>query len=723
MKSWLFFFICLTILPDIVFAQSDIKLVIKDATSGQVLQHVSVTPKGTSAGKLSDSTGFVSFSGLQPGNNTFTFSSSGYKTQTVIFIVPDSSLHEINMEPDVKSMEEVTIVSSTRNNQRIENSPLKVEVLGREEMEEENTIKPANIASILGDVSGIQIQQSSAVSGNSNVRIQGLGGQYTQILRDGLPLFEGFSGGFGVLSIPPLDLRQVELIKGSASTLYGGGAIGGLINIISRRPGSRQEAVFTANQTTLKETNLNTYLSKKYKHIGYTFFSGYTKQKAVDVDKDGFSDVPELEMFVIHPRLFVYPGDHTTITVGYTGSFENRKGGDLLVINNKADAVHQYFEKNILQRHSAELMLESNIGKESKLHVKGSISSFNRSINTNTHYFNGNQLNYFSEASILIPDKHYSFVSGINLLGDRFKILPSDPVLLTNTSNYTLGFFAQNTWRIKEKTVLEAGLRNDYQNNYGNFFLPRLSVFHRFNEVWASRAGIGWGYKIPNALSPQLFDYNIEQINPLPANIKAEKSTGYNIELNYKKTWGNENEFFINHAFFLTEVRSPLIATEDVNQLISFSSGSEPILTKGFDTYIQAVLSGWELYAGYTFTIAERKYLSQNQFMPLTPKNRMAFTLVKIFEEIWRLGLEGSYNGFQYREDGSKTPGYLFMAAMVERKFGSHFSIVLNGENLLDYRQSKQESLYTGSITNPAFKPLWAPIDGRVINLSVRIKA
>jgi iron complex outermembrane receptor protein/outer membrane receptor for ferrienterochelin and colicins len=92
-------------------------------------------------------------------------------------------------------------------------------VLGIEEMNDESTLKPGNIASIIGDMSGIQIQQSSAVSGNSNVRIQGLEGKYTQVLRDGMPLFEGYSGGFGILTIPPLDLRQVELIKGAASTL------------------------------------------------------------------------------------------------------------------------------------------------------------------------------------------------------------------------------------------------------------------------------------------------------------------------------------------------------------------------------------------------------------------------------------------------------------------------------------------------------------------------
>ena len=106
--------------------------------------------------------------------------------------------------------------------------------------------------------------------------------------------------------------------------------------------------------------------------------------------------------------------------------------------------------------------------------------------------------------------------------------------------------------------------------------------------------------------------------------------------------------------------------------------------------------------------------------MPLTPRNRMAFVLVYEIENAWRFGLEGSYTGAQYRDGDSKTPDYLFTALMVERKFGHKISVVANCENLLDYRQSKREALYTGTITDPTFKPLWAPIDGRVINVSMR---
>ncbi len=160
------------------------------------------------------------------------------------------------------TIEEVTIVASTRTTEKAENSPQKVEILGKEEMAEESGIKPAGIGSLIGDISGVQIQQSSPVSGNTNVRIQGLDGRYTQVLRDGMPLFDGFSGGLGLLSIPPLDLQQVELIKGSASTLYGGGAIGGLVNMISRKPTGKQELTALANYSTLDEKNLNFLLQK-----------------------------------------------------------------------------------------------------------------------------------------------------------------------------------------------------------------------------------------------------------------------------------------------------------------------------------------------------------------------------------------------------------------------------------------------------------------------------
>jgi iron complex outermembrane receptor protein/outer membrane receptor for ferrienterochelin and colicins len=144
------------------------------------------------------------------------------------------------------------------------------------------------------------------------------------------------------------------------------------------------------------------------------------------------------------------------------------------------------------------------------------------------------------------------------------------------------------------------------------------------------------------------------------------------------------------------------------------------VVTKGFDTYVQMMMHEWEIYVGYTFTIAERKYLPTNNFMPLTPKNRMAFTLVRSWDKPGIMtGVEASYTGSQFRFDGSKTPEYVFAAAMIRKNLSEKIRLVLNCENLLDYRQSRVEALYSGSISAPEFNALWAPTDGRVVNLSI----
>ncbi len=714
--------IFLFLVPTLLLAQHT-QLTIQDKVSKRPLQGVSISENKSVLG-ITDSLGHVHLN-LPQGMHFLKSSLIGYeeKVDSIYFPITNPIIIELTMSP--KLMDEITILSSTRNNQRIENSPLKVEVIGREEMDEENSIKPASIASILGDISGVQIQQSSAVSGNANIRIQGLEGRYTQILRDGLPLYEGFSGGFGILSIPPIDLKQVELIKGSASTLYGGGAIAGLVNIISRKPTEKQQSTFTINRSSLKESNINSFISKKYKHVGYTFYAGYTAQKEVDVNKDGLSDVPQLESFVVHPRLFFYPTKKTNITLGYSGTMEKRKGGDMLVLAGKPDQVHQYIESNNNTRHTGELFIDHTLHGKTKLEFKSSFSLFDRTILSNALELKGNQVNQFSELSLFAPYKKGSLVAGINSVGDEFKkISSSSSIPLSSFSNQTLGFFVQNTLNISEQSILEAGIREDIHNHYGNFFLPRISMFHRFNEHWASRGGIGYGYKAPNILSSQIRDIPFEKITPLPSSIKAERSVGFNVEVNYKKEWDNGNSFFINHALFITQVSDPIIYnTDPISQFVFFSNAAKPILTRGFDTYIQSTLDQWEIYLGYTFTIAERKYLSTNQFMPLTPKNRMAFTLLRAFEEKgWRVGIEASYNGRQIRFDESKTPGYLFTAAMIEKKINDKVKFVLNGENLFDYRQSRIEPIFTGSITNPSFNELWAPIDGRVINLAMFIK-
>ena len=141
--------------------------------------------------------------------------------------------------PDPIEIEEEIIVTATRTGGRIDDQPTRVEVLTREEIEEKMLMTPGDIVMMLNEMGGMRVQATSPSMGAATVRIQGMKGRYTRVLFDGLPLAGQQVGGLGLLQIPPMDLGQVEVIKGVASALYGAGAMGGVINLVARRPPGR----------------------------------------------------------------------------------------------------------------------------------------------------------------------------------------------------------------------------------------------------------------------------------------------------------------------------------------------------------------------------------------------------------------------------------------------------------------------------------------------------
>src|SRR3990172_3310894 len=134
------------------------------------------------------------------------------------------------------AVEETVVVTATRSDRRLQDEPLRVEVIDREEIEEKALMTPGSVAMLLGETTGLRVQTIAPSLGAANVRIQGLRGRYSQLLADGLPLYGAGGDSLSLLQVPPLDLGQVEVIKGVASALYGASALGGVINLVSRRP-------------------------------------------------------------------------------------------------------------------------------------------------------------------------------------------------------------------------------------------------------------------------------------------------------------------------------------------------------------------------------------------------------------------------------------------------------------------------------------------------------
>src|SRR5688500_20166822 len=165
------------------------------------------------------------------------------------------------------------VITSTRSSRTIADIPTSVEFIAGEELDEKANMKPGDIRMLLSESTGIQTQQTSATSANASIRIQGMDGRYTQILKDGFPLYAGFSGGLGLLQTPPLDLKQVEVIKGATSTLYGGGAIAGLVNLLSRMPGEERDLRFLVNGTNAGGLDISGFFGQKFGKAGLTLFT------------------------------------------------------------------------------------------------------------------------------------------------------------------------------------------------------------------------------------------------------------------------------------------------------------------------------------------------------------------------------------------------------------------------------------------------------------------
>ena len=703
------------------FAQYKIIIQVSDAETKEKLQGVSVSIVKTKQGGTTDSTGKIVLRDIPGGRQQINISSVGYTEVTLTYTFPLSN-EDVTIElakAQQQQMDEV-IVSSSRTESRIENLPTRVEVLGAEEVNEEVGIKPGSIASLLGDVAGIQTQVTSAATANTELRVQGLPGKYTQLLRDGMPLFGGYSGSFSILQIPPLDLKQIEIVKGASSTLYGGGAIAGMINLISKKPKEGEfEKTILLNQTTLKETNANLYLSNRKNKVGYTFFAGLNYQKAVDVNKDGFSDVPDIQGYFVHPTIFIYPNNKNSISIGYNGVFENRKGGDMLVLKDQKDNQHEYFDQNKSYRNTVDASWENKINSKDRFNFKATGSWLDRSIATNTFGMRAVQLSYYSEATWLKKFEKNDFVAGINFTGERFTKKNPDSTQISDYNYSTIGAFVQDDWRVTNLFTVEAGLRLDHHNQYGNFLLPRISLLYKINSYWSTRLGGGLGYRIPTVFSSEVDERDYKLLLPLTT-ARDEKSAGANWDINYHRHV-NAWDITINQAFYSTSISHPLVMDTASNGFISFSNAGKSIRTIGSETYVQLQYDKLEIYLGYMYTIAKKLYDKSQPYLSLSARNKFASVLAYEFSSQFRAGIEAAFTGRQYLDDGSRTPAYPFVAAMIRYDI-SRFAFVLNCENLLDYRQTKQENIIIPPVNNPTFKQLWAPIDGRVVNLSVRIK-
>jgi iron complex outermembrane receptor protein len=275
---------------------------------------------------------------------------------------------------------------------------------------------------------------------------------------------------------------------------------------------------------------------------------------------------------------------------------------------------------------------------------------------------------------------------------------------------------------MSDDLTLEAGLRLDYDSDYGGFVLPRLSLLYTGIKDVSIRLGGGLGYKLPTPFSEEAERIQYRGLRPLQlSGLEAEESAGVNADINRSWQLSDSLSLDLNLLGFYTRVDNPLLLEMQDERFHAYKQPIPYIDTRG--TEINAVWRwfDYKFFLGYTRADVEQHLRTEAREATLIPNDRVNMVFVYEKEDDIRIGLEAYYYSQQTLESGAKSPDYWIFGLMAEKIFSEDFSVFLNFENFGDTRQTRDGPIYTGSIANPEFVDIYAPLDGYVVNGGVKL--
>ena len=608
--------------------------------------------------------------------------------------------------------EEVIVVASTRTARRIEDQPMRVEVLNREEVEEKMLMTPGDIGMMLNEMGGLRVQSTSPSLGAASVRIQGMRGRYTRFLSDGLPLFGSQPGGLGLLQIPPMDLNQVEVIKGVASALYGAGAMGGVVNLLSRRPGDEPEHEVLVNRSTRGATDGVLWLSSPLTESwGVTFLGGGHAQQQTDVDGDGWADLAHYERGIARPRFFWDDGRGQSFFATVGATLENRTGGT------QPDAVlpatgMPYRESLETRRVDLGMLWQMLPAGRYVLTARATVArqwhehQFGEILERDRHG------TAFGELTLRGSRGGHTWVGGVAVEQDSYDSTDVPRFAYTFT---TPGIFVQDDIDIRSWLALSLSGRLDHHSEYGWFLSPRVSALFRSGE-WSTRMSAGGGFFGPSSLTEETEAAGLTRLT-VPGPLRAERGRSVSIDLTR-----SSGPFSSTVTLFGSHITDPVQLDRSTYILRNLAT---PTTNVGVELLAILRQSPLAITASYTYVRSREEVEGVTTDVALTPRHSIG--LVTMVENAdGRIGVEVYYTGRQrlednpYRETGAS---YVIVGLLVERRVG-RLRLFVNGENLTGVRQTRWDPILRPSRASDGRWTVdaWAPLDGRVINGGVRVQ-
>lgn len=619
----------------------------------------------------------------------------------------------IELQPQDEMEQEITVYA-TRTDTRLQDLPTRVEVLGAEEIEEKMLMTPGDIVMMLNEMGGMRVQTTSPSLGAASVRIQGMRGRYTRFLSDGLPLFGQQGGGLGILQIPPTDLGQVEVIKGVSSALYGAGAMAGVVNLISRRPGKEPVHEFLINRSTLGATDASVFLASRLSsRWGASLLGNGDWQERRDIDGDHWSDIAGYARGVVRPRVFWDGGGGSTgfLTGGVT--YENRAGGTQTgtvlaatgapyeeALNTRRYYIGGSFQTMVNGRYLIATRLSASL--QNHEHRFGEIRERDR------HEM------LFGEVAVRGAAGRHTWVAGA--AADREAYSPRD-VPRFAYRYVTPGVFVQDDILVAPWFSVSASGRADFQNRYGTFLSPRLSALFRW-AGWTSRLSAGQGFFAPTPLTEETEAAGLSRL-AVPAPLVAERGRSASLDLSR-----SVGPLTASVTLFGSSVRHPI----HVDRGSKYQITNLPLPTNNAGIELLGVWrkAPFSATANYTYVRSREQLAAKRTDVPLTPRQSFGITGMWEKEKAGRIGLECYYTGLQSLEEnpyrGVSRP-YVSIGFLAERRFGP-IRLFLNAENLTNVRQTRWDPLLSPDrgVDGRWTVDAWAPLDGRVINGGIRFR-
>ena len=536
-----------------------------DKATGEHLPYIVVMLKGTTIGVTTENTGHYMIRNIPEGSFTVEVSAIGYKTQTREIKVRRGRSYEVNftLEEDFVQIDGV-IVSATRSETTRRMSPTLVNVVG---MDTYNKTNATTVAQGLVFQPGIRVENNCQNCGFQQVRINGLDGQYTQILIDSRPIFSSLAGVYGIEQLPANMVDRVEIMRGGGSALFGSSAIAGTINIITKEPVRNSSSIshtvtsIAGSSAFHNTTDINASIVSEDNKLGLAVFGQNTSKDAWDANGDGFTELSKISGQTVGFRGYIKTGLYSKVTAEYHHLQEFRRGGDNLDLPPHEAMIAEQTEHGI---NTGGLKFDwFSKDQKHRLNVFASLQHIGR----NSYYGAGQDPNAYGKTTDLtwVGGAQYVYKMG------RCLFMPSD---LTVGMEYNEDYLRDNMWgydRVTDQTVriLSAYAQNEWKNERWGILLggrldkhslmerlifsPRANLRYNPSENINFRASYSYGFRAPQAFDEDLHIDNVGgtvSMIRLADDLRVEKSQSVSISADMYHSWGDWQGNFLVEGFF-----------------------------------------------------------------------------------------------------------------------------------------------------------------------------